>query len=426
MKKYKHGISLIILVITIAIIIILTAAVLLRVRDENITKKAMEVVNKNNIVVLKEEWNNYLAKLKTDYAAEHKKSLKISEINFDEEKSEDVNKLKEALPTLEKLELQNDFRVVNGNLIYVGTDSSIESIIKEVGTISTSEVLYTTKKDESKWNKPYVPAGYSVVVENGKALNNIDKGFVIKCDVGTYSKDSEFVWVPVKSEEEYTRYTEAFNKMSDSDTVYTDTVGYSQKNSIVKYGGFYIGRYESSATTYSFKNTWDFYYPASVKNKEVMISKPYFNYGLGDIIARMSGTSEDSTKNNVQYPNLKLSLITGYMWDITCKWLYDCNEIINNNLNYFYGPNSSTLLDNIGYFTVGDYQTTGSSDTYKLNNIYDFSGNTEEITTEMSGSQYVIRGGGCNTNNHKLPLLNRGSIAGNTNAYGFRLALYIE
>lgn len=413
MKMSKRGISLIVLVITIVIMIILSGAVILRIMDEDITQSAKDVVSKSNIVTLKEEWNNYLANLKIDYASKHKKALQISELVMTKE---EVNK---ALPMLEKLDLQNQFEVEGGSLVYLGYNEKVENLVKEVGDI---KLTYTIEKSESKWNFPYVPDGYSIVVEDEKPLNDINEGFVIQCNKGTYSNGSQFVWVPVKSDAEYRRY---FGGFTNAPTDYTDTEGEAQRKSIVDHGGFYIGRYECSATEYTFTNTWEYNYPASLKNKEVMTIKPYYNYGLGDIIARMAGKTTDNSKKNVQYPNLQLTLVTGYMWDITCKWLYDTNDTLKD-ITYFNGSKSNSMYDNIGYFTVGSYQLTGSNEKYKLNNIYDFSGNTEEITTELSSdNKHVIRGGGCNTANHKVSLLNRNTIAGNTNGYGFRIALYI-
>ena len=135
------------------------------------------------------------------------------------------------------------------------------------------------------------------------------------------------------------------------------------------------------------------------------------------------------------YPNFKTTLVTGYMWDITCKWIYDTNSRINKDIDYMTAPrNGDTtykLLD-IGNFDVEDYsvngyKNTGSSEDYSLNNIYDLSGNTDEITTEMTsdGNSYVVRGGGCINLNHRMGILSREIIFKNTSYYGFRYALYI-
>ena len=135
------------------------------------------------------------------------------------------------------------------------------------------------------------------------------------------------------------------------------------------------------------------------------------------------------------FPNFKATLVTGYMWDITCKWIYDTNSKINKDMDYMIvekdNVNSYKLLS-IGNFDVDDYtsngyKNTGSSEDYSLNNIYDLSGNTDEITTERNNSnQYVIRGGGCIGLNHRFGILRRDFINSNVTYYGFRYALYIQ
>lgn len=407
----KNGISLIVLIITVAVALILIGAVVLRARDENISGQAMDVKLANNITVIKEEWNNYLQTEKTNYASEYKRPLSITDIN------KSSSELASIIPSIAKAGFSEDeFYVLGGDLVYNGDNATVIEKVKEVGGIKFG---YTENKEESAWNQPYVPSGYSIIEENGKKLNNINEGFVIQCNTGTYQKGSQFVWVPVKSEEEYRRY---YNGFTDEPTDYIDTVGESQKDSIVKYGGFYIGRFEASSSNVQYNNYYN--YPSVIKGAKPFNARPDDN-GISGVMTSMANA----------FPNFKATLVTGYMWDITCKWIYDTNSKINKDMDYMIvekdNVNSYKLLS-IGNFDVDDYtsngyKNTGSSEDYSLNNIYDLSGNTDEITTERNNSnQYVIRGGGCIGLNHRFGILRRDFINSNVTYYGFRYALYIQ
>ena len=134
MKKYKHGISLIILVITIAIIIILTATVLLRVRDENITKKAMEVVNKNNIeAILKLE--DELRLLKNIRYWRISYEMPFGSANFKNMLSaEDWNDFVDLI--IKKSRLKLKIKKIFAFDIYDKYKDKLDTIIQQKGTIS--------------------------------------------------------------------------------------------------------------------------------------------------------------------------------------------------------------------------------------------------------------------------------------------------
>ena len=140
----KNGISLIVLIITVAVALILIGAVVLRARDENISGQAMDVKLANNITVIKEEWNNYLQTEKTNYASEYKRPLSITDIN------KSSSELASIIPSIAKAGFSEDeFYVLGGNLVYNGDNATVIEKVKEVGGIKFG---YTENKEESAWN----------------------------------------------------------------------------------------------------------------------------------------------------------------------------------------------------------------------------------------------------------------------------------
>lgn len=118
--------------------------------------------------------------------------------------------------------------------------------------------------------------------------------------------------------------------------------------SMEKYRGFYIGRYELSENGEAKGNpitsvTW---YQLYKNCKEL---------------------------NNTE--NVKTRMIGGIQWDAVCEWLENCGYNVQNSEswgNYEYDEEKRVL------------QETGSNEKYKANNIYDFAGNCAEWTQEAS------------------------------------------
>ena len=119
--------------------------------------------------------------------------------------------------------------------------------------------------------------------------------------------------------------------------------------SMEKYRGFYIGRYELSENGEAKGNpitsvTW---YQLYKNCKEL---------------------------NNTE--NVKSRMIGGIQWDAVCEWLENCGYDVQNSEswgNYEYDDEEKRVL-----------QETGSNEKYKANNIYDLAGNCWEWTQEAS------------------------------------------
>ena len=163
-------------------------------------------------------------------------------------------------------------------------------------------------------------------------------------------------------------------------------------NSVEKYGGFYIGRYETGDL-----------------NQEVaVVQKGNTNIASQTWYAMYEKSKTLSDNNN----NIETGMIWGNQWDRTLMWLMECNakdettgkskeEVIRdstswgnyNNATFTYTNSSgSTATKNSG---ISTRIPTGSTEYTKANNIYDLAGNMCDWTMEARRTSYrVCRGGG--------------------------------
>jgi len=153
--------------------------------------------------------------------------------------------------------------------------------------------------------------------------------------------------------------------------------------SIKKYGGFYIGRYETG-------NLGQVTAKVVKSNSDIHTQRWYIMYRK---CKELKGNNE----------NVITSMIYGSQWDRTLMWLMETgkqyDDIANNStswgnysnatLYYLNGTNSSRKSGNTRI-------PTGSAEYTNANNIYDLGGNVWDWTLEANGrSCRWYRGGGC-------------------------------
>ena len=164
--------------------------------------------------------------------------------------------------------------------------------------------------------------------------------------------------------------------------------------SLEKYKGFYIGRYELTAS--------------GEKTGTTQTNADWYT------LYKNCTTLASGTK-------VKTRMIWGLQWDATCKWLATSKFDITDSSKW--GNYSNNTAD--GH---GTEQNTGFSESWKANNIYDFAGNCLEFTQEayLTVSR-AIRGGYCGNDGSSTPVSRRSS--GNPtltfNNYGSRPTLYL-
>ena len=191
--------------------------------------------------------------------------------------------------------------------------------------------------------------------------------------------------------------------------------------SIEKYGGFFIGRYETGNIS---SNT-----PVVRRMNTAIVNQNWYT-----MYSRMRNIS-----SNV---NIQTSMIWGNLWDETLQWLVDTGTKTYAEINsstswgnyrdatftYRTNTSGSTATKNKNSNTI---IPTGSAEYTKANNIYDLAGNVYDWTIEGNSSNYRYYRGGCfidsswkksaSTRNGWYP---QGASA--SGYVGFRAYLYIK
>ena len=290
----------------------------------------------------------------------HSKLLKISLAN---KYKEGINHCEVIVPTINKqgnLNNPNIYEVREGNIpipvgyTYVKGDVKGGAVIKE--TDGEAEFVWVPVGDEYKNNNMF-----------GTETNNIDRygKLYAKQNLDTpigrisngYREPDILTYNNYDKNHNITKeqLQEEFNKMAAS---------------VEKYGGFYVGRYESSLNNNILK---------PIKGKE-------------------SATAAENSANTwyglynkqkaYEKGNIKGSMIWGCQWDAMCKWIK--SNKIDVEMSKSFAP--SDITGNIGKWNAT--RITGNEDNDKLCNIYDLLGNSFELTLEANDTcDRVCRGG---------------------------------
>ena len=200
-----------------------------------------------------------------------------------------------------------------------------------------------------------------------------------------------------------------FNKMIDS---------------VEKYGGFYIGRYETG----------------NVSQDEVVVQKGNINITYQTWYTMYKKCKTLSNNNN----NVVTGMAWGNQWDRTLMWLMECNaedsekgkskaEVISDSTSWGNYSNATFTYTNSSGNTATKNQNsgvtipTGSTDYTKANNIYDLAGNVTEWTMDARSSfGRCLHGGGFSLTGTYVPAKDRNSNGPNNGSYGSRAMLYIK
>lgn len=283
----------------------------------------------------------------------------------------------------------------------VSEGTSGELIIRALN-IATANVYSTN------YVNPPIPEGYKHI------FGEWNNGFVIeRCSDG-----NQFVWIPVGSlDSNGTLDGEHFSEKFGRRNYRNDEFSYhglnetlngellEQLESVKKYGGFYISRYNISKSSEG--------KPQSVKG--VM---PWININFDDA-KKVASTIEDNEA-------VKSHLTFGAEYDSVLEWFIEMKaktlaEIAEDSTewgNYRNTENSPRKA-----------VETGSREKWCANNIYDFAGNVDEWTQEQYNILYrVIRGGNYYCNGDACPVAYR-VFYGPSIGYditGFRATLYIK
>ena len=191
-------------------------------------------------------------------------------------------------------------------------------------------------------------------------------------------------------------------------------------DSVEKYGGFYIGRYETGNLNQDV---------AVVQKGNTNISNQTW-YTMYNKCKTLSG------ENN----NIETSMIWGNQFDRTLMWLIESGEktkeeVISDSTSWGNYYNATFTYINSSGSTATKNQNsntripTGSTEYTKANNIYDLAGNVHDWTMEAYSSVSRVRRGGYYSNiGDSYPASSRsGSGPASSSSYlGCRVSLYIK
>ena len=419
----NKGVTLIALAVTIVVMLILAGVTISVLNGENgIVKQAQKAKEESKIKELKE-------KVRIDIAGKRVENingeLRVSVLK------EILDKYFDNVPVETQITSETELKAKEE---YGKYEMKISDI--DVGEI-TYETSYTIFKDVNGEQVP-IPEGY-IVSENSDE-NIVNKGLVV-----SDSRGNEYVWISCTVDSssnklQYKRTEWGVEKdgrdnsraikdeltLKDIDVTYskTDTDNgineeiskeivaqiNAEKESIKKYGGYYIGRYE-----------------VGKDNKTAVIKaeqEPYVNikWSKAYELAKGIGGGEGATTY----------LCSSYSWDTAINFIQNttgknyATSIIGFNGNW----KSQEVKDSSGKVIkpVNTAQRLNTGLTTALCNIYDMGGNVGEFTTELNpgtSETVVLRGGNYNND---LPAGYRwDDVSGGAfSFYGFRATLFLK
>ena len=154
----------------------------------------------------------------------------------------------------------------------------------------------------------------------------------------------------------------------------------SMINSVEKYGGFYIGRYETGDLSQGILKVVKGNTDISNQNWYTMYKK----------VKKMK-------KSNI---NIETNLLWGCQWDRTLMWLIESGNRTKQEISVD-ALSWGNYSKSIGNAEVGSgsIRPTGYSESWNTANIYDLAGNVDEWTNEFYNNWRISRGDGYNPYN---------------------------
>ncbi len=315
-------------------------------------------------------------------------------------------------------------------------DSSITSFgkyaekkLKEAGyKVGAGTGSYEVTDSGDVYTYPVIPEGFVASIYEGEST--VKNGLVI---YETQTLDgitqevaqtsyNQFVWVPVPDINKFQRtttyngtittpgdnYTEPCSKLSELSNANDTTGEYAEyttmRESVEKNGGFYIARYESGKENNNI-----------VIKKGATVCDVAWGTNMKDVgTTGAVALSRDLYKSS---GSVASTLIYGVEWDAALMFVSRVDSIYakDSSGKGYYGQSSTTPT------------SAGSSESYKICNIYDMAGNAREWTMEADGTGGRLERGGRSVDNgmYAPASARRGETPASVGA-GFRVALYLK
>ncbi len=286
--------------------------------------------------------------------------------------------------------------VENGFVIYEETDEvndtnkdTAQTTRNQFVWVPVADVseMYGTDASGKKWGKLYSFSTDGITPVNWTEQNGV-------MTVTTTSGSNSYREPEVVS----------FDSSNSVNLTQLETQFDSMIASVEKYGGFYIGRYETG----------------NLSQAETVVVKNNIDIG-----SQTWYTIYNKSKEVAANSNVTTTMIWGCQWDATLRWMYNSGDSDKKTYTY-----NSTGKGNYSG-TQGSSNRiipTGSNEQYAVNNIYDMAGNARDWTIEANNTDVrVLRGGGGGDDavSYSTSSRNANGPSNGGNGDGSRIALYI-
>ena len=404
-----HGITLIALVVTIVVLLILAGITISLVFSENgIIAKARESANKTNEAIINEQaqMNDVTAAMENMLngtgGGDTPEKPKDPTENWDLSKVDPVQST-DATPVTVPVpkgyvasKVTGETTVENGFVIYEETDEvndtnkdTAQTTRNQFVWVPVADVseMYGTDASGKKWGKLYSFSTDGITPVNWTEQNGV-------MTVTTTSGSNSYREPEVVS----------FDSSNSVNLTQLETQFDSMIASVEKYGGFYIGRYETG----------------NLSQAETVVVKNNIDIG-----SQTWYTIYNKSKEVAANSNVTTTMIWGCQWDATLRWMYNSGDSDKKTYTY-----NSTGKGNYSG-TQGSSNRiipTGSNEQYAVNNIYDMAGNARDWTIEANNTDVrVLRGGGGGDDavSYSTSSRNANGPSNGSNGDGSRIALYI-
>ncbi|MEI3390442.1 MAG: SUMF1/EgtB/PvdO family nonheme iron enzyme [Clostridia bacterium] len=410
-KKIKKisGITLIALVVTIVVLLILAGITISLVFSENgIIAKAREAAEKTNQAVINEqEQMNEVGTIIDNMLNGIGESTPPKPEGPEMPEGWDGNKVN-AVESADKVvvpvpkgytasSVATENKVSEGFVIYENTNG--EDKKEEVNDnnkdtarttrnqfvwvpVANPSEMYGTDKDGKKWGKLYNFSANGITAKNWTEQDSVIS--ITATSGGSSFREPDIIDADSSNSVTISQLETEFNNMIES---------------VKKYGGFYIGRYETGNLSQEKASI--------IKNNSDIGNQTWYT---------MYKKAKGIAVNN----NVTSSMIWGSQWDATMRWMYNSGN--EEKKKYTYDSRGK------GNYSSDSPIATGSIEAYAVNNIYDMAGNVSDWTIEAYSTVLrVTRGGNYSDDGSNGPASVRRS-SNPTNSidnYGFRVALYM-
>ena len=347
-NKQEKGITLIALVVTIVVLLILAGV------------SISLVINNNGVISKAKDAKNQYAEAQTN----DEKQL--------EEIGDWIDEMEKGIEKVDGVPIPDGYYYVGGTKAKGLVISDEEADAGKYKTVTDGNIPQTKLiGNQWVWVPVETPSSLYTTVAEGKTLSGSTGVKTTKYTNSEIISGITRVWPGSTS------YREPDIITSYDDDASAKTAGFSSLAnmaetmvreyeemiaSLEKYKGFYIGRYELTANgekTGATQTDVDWY----------TLYKNCTTLAVGS--------------------KVKTRMIWGLQWDATCNWLANSDPRYSITNSSTWGNYKDNTAD--GH---GSPQKTGSSESWKANNIYDFAGNCWEWTQEANSTTYRAGRGG--------------------------------